>query len=157
MGYHSNANAYASAAVVAVPVDLAAKQREEAQDYLRKEIRVESLKGYKALNSKFCIADDNAPRNGKETVERIAAGLFVINEKMIDTYDAEDEDEYCCSNPLDYLRWRDPAKPADKTGFKAAYEVLEAEEKKVMDALNVLTPEAALDALIGFRQYVASL
>lgn len=147
----SYSNSYASAAVVAAPVDLAAKQREEAQCYISNQYNKEFNKAFNLLEIKFGLADQPLPKDAEETVARILAGQYVLDKTRTDDVLS---DYY---SPWDGLRWRDPATVVDKDGFKVAMAALELEQQKVKDAVKVLDPAVALDALNGFREYVAAL
>jgi hypothetical protein len=126
------------------------RSRQDAQRYISRVLAETYSKASDKLSVQFGMSDEDEPKNSKELVARIQAGNFVIEKSSSD-------DDGWGYHPLDGIRWRDPSKTEDKAGFKAAITLLEAQKQTVNDALAVLEPPVALDALNGFRAYVATL
>lgn len=100
---------------------------------------------YDDLRKTYAIADDNYPLDAKEFVDRIISGKYELKKG----WDSDEARKW--HNPTSYLRFRDPAKPADTAGFEAAREKVDLAEQTVRDAIAIKSATEALDALIAFE------
>lgn len=87
------------------------------------------------LMRKFGLLDDEAPKNAREFLERIASGMYVI---PADKMDKHNYGEY-----TRFIEWRDPAKVKDQAGYDAAVKKLEAAKTKAEDTLTLFTSDPA--------------
>lgn len=93
-----------------------------------------------AMQREFNLIDDKAPRMGQELVDRIMAGKYVL-----ETY----EDAW--GEKADRLKWRDPAKPADKPGYDTALAAKEEAYTKTMRTIVIKSPDEGLAAFEAFE------
>jgi len=101
--------------------------------------RLQDIKYWKRENLRFAFfLDVKEPKNVRELVARIKADQF--------TLPAEEDDTYWAS-----IDWRLPNQKANKAGYDAAVEKMNAAAKKVADDIEILSPEKGLEALRAFE------
>lgn len=111
-------------------------------DYL--EHRLSSIQWSKRaeLRKQFGLEDDAAPETFSELQERLTSGKFII---------ADDRKDKRVYNPLQYVKWRDPAVKEDQKGFKEAEKKLDDLFIKTMDQIKILPQTDGLKALQEFE------
>lgn len=87
------------------------------------------------MKRQFGLLDDEAPKNAKEFLDRIASGKYVI---PADKMDKPNYGEY-----TRFIEWRDPAKVKDQAGYDAAEKKLEAIKTKAEDTITLFTSDPA--------------
>lgn len=115
---------------------------ERKASFLENELERFDSKKTIELRQKFGLEDDDRPRTPTELIDRIKAGLYVLN---------EDRKDYRTNWPLDYISWRDPSKQKDQKGYAAAYDKLQALLKDTQRAIVIQTPAEGLIALKAFE------
>ncbi len=98
------------------------------------------------INRHFGLQDDEYPRTAKEFVKRIQDGRFVLRDQS--------EADYF-ESVLDYIRFRDPNKVADKDGAWEARKLLSKDFRDTMDTVAIMDPAEGLKAVQAFeaKQY----
>lgn len=102
-----------------------------------------------SLQADFGLTNEESPKTPKEMTDRIIAGKFALPK------DADNEDDYIFCGTSDLARkiiWRDPAKVADKDGYKAAKVLLDAAYNSTVDAIMVSEPAEGLVAYQNFTK-----
>ena len=94
------------------------------------------------LRKDFGLTDDPFPETPKELLARITEGKYVLPKE------SEDKSSFC---PLDYIRWRDPAKLEDKEGYKAADKLFQVDYTTTKDQIWVKDLDTGLKALQDFE------
>jgi hypothetical protein len=97
------------------------------------------------VRKSFGLEDDDRPQTGKELVERILAGKYVMPDNKADCFD----DPW--GNPLRQIIWRDPNAKKDQEGFDAAADQLSKEFTFLQDTIKIEEPKVALEALREFE------
>jgi len=128
---------YASATVIAQD-----NTERDQRRFLSEQLYTAYYTAKTALERKFGLIDDEAPKTLLDTVKRIQDGLFVIPEKY------KDEKVY---GGLGHLRWRDPKTVEDKDGFEAAKDELKKARNAVERTITILSPAEGLKALQDFE------
>jgi hypothetical protein len=100
-----------------------------------------------ALEQKFGLMDQDAPKTPKELVERIKSGMFTYTEEER----ADDETTWAFCNPYRGLRWRDPSLKEDRPGYNEAYKELKKTKLKVADSIAIKDPAVALEELYAWE------
>lgn len=98
----------------------------------------------------FFLNDDKTPSDGEEMVARITAGKFILDTDAIKAV-KNGKYFYNHSGALLGITWRDPAKPADKDGYKAFMEKLQKSYKVTQRTINIGSPADGLAALNTFE------
>ena len=109
---------------------------------------VEGNKDWDARKA-FNLDDDNEPRTGKELLERIKAGKFTFDED----FEKKSLEKNCwgCYGPMSFIKWRDPAKVADKDGYKAWMEKTRKAYQTAQDEIKIKDPKDGLEVLRAFE------
>lgn len=89
----------------------------------------------------FGLIDDDRPSSPKGIVDRILAGKYVFQNPT--------KADAPCYDPLNQIRWRDPAVVADQAGFDAASKKLSDLQTTTTDAIWAETDPSKLPALVA--------
>jgi len=132
-----------SIAVAPAP-DAGNQTEKEQRRYLRSRLWSISSDKVEDFYKVFRLNDDAQPQTIKELKDRLASGMFVIR--------GEDTDKIVGWNSgVNYIRWRDPAKPEDQDGYDAAMKKLDEARQKAEDEITILPPEKGLEAVRAFE------
>lgn len=100
------------------------------------------------LRKLFFVDDDEAPNSPKATAERLAAGKYVIS-------NADSDKEFGWhSDSKSVIKWRDPSKPADMAGYRAADEAFMKAKQATRDTIVITDPATGLTALQALEAWV---
>lgn len=92
---------------------------------------------------KYGMLDDDPPNTPRALIDRLASGKFTVTQENMD------RSHY---NPVNLIKWRDPATKEDQAGFKKADDALKAARTKAEDIIVVMSDDAArLKALQEFE------
>lgn len=128
----------------------------EQRNYIAHQLDLAATEANTSLTKFFAIFDDAAPATPKEFVDRILAGKYILpknrrgDDLSEDTCDCYDDD-FCYQSPAQMIIWRDPAKKADRDGYDAAVEDMNAAKKAANEVVMLGTLEEARKALEDFR------
>lgn len=89
------------------------------------------------------LPQTETPKTGKELKAAIANGWLVA--------DVKDDYTFGWNSPNQFLEFRDPAKPHDRDGFKAAVKAIEDGRRNTKDAIMVLPADGGLAALKAYE------
>lgn len=117
-------------------------EAERTRDHFSSRIHDEKYKKERELSETFAMYDMDRPTTAKELTNRISKGLFILNDQHKDTYTYD---------PMSYIQWRDPAKPKDEEGFRAACTKLQAAAQDAEDLLLGSPADQALKILNDFK------
>lgn len=132
--------------VSASAVQVAANPEKEQRYYL--STRLSDITYFKAKNLlvKYGLRGEDSPRNAYETVARIKAGMYVIDEEI------DSEEGLCLQSPLYGLEWRDPAIKKDREGYEKARDQLDKDRKAVQDIIQIKSLDEGLTAVQEFEK-----
>lgn len=91
----------------------------------------------------FGLVDDDRPRSPKEVVDRILAGQIVL---------PKDADKPSWECPLNRIRWRDPAKVENTTGFQTFLKTMETASVETLDTIITTDAATGLKAMQAFKE-----
>lgn len=112
-----------------------------SKDYLASRLSAIYHAKDHALRKDFGLDNDNEPRDGKEMVERILAGKYVLK-TLKSCWD---------STTSEQIIWRDPAIKEDRAGYKIAEKTLDDLRTKTKDEIKIFDPEKGLESLRAFE------
>jgi hypothetical protein len=138
--FNSVANAYAFSA----PISLEVSQRQELRDELEGIYAVKDGE----LKTHFGLRDQDPPRHGKELVERIKTGEYVL----LGEREFEDSDRTYYSQMTYGIRWRNPKVKVDREGYKLALEKMEKAHTSTKLDVIVLPLTEALASVRAFEE-----
>lgn len=96
----------------------------------------------RSLPKKFGLQDDDRPRTPNDLIARITSGKYVV---------AKGRENTKVYDPMDFIRWRDPATVEDQVGHEAAVAKLHADAQAARDVIVVKDLDSGLKALQDFE------
>lgn len=122
-------------------------------DYLEGALSEAQGRIYSKLSKTFNLEEPDAPRSPKELVERLKEGKFTFKKFGVNDDGSwrEPDDFHPTYRIMEFITWFDPAKPADRAGFNAAYERMSAAFRTAERLIMTASPEMGLKALEEFE------
>lgn len=126
------------------------------RDFLQTQIWAIKNRKMVEVSKHFHMQDDERPTTMKDFLARIKDGKFTVRKEIMEEADLDDDEDddyrqFDAYHPTSHIRWRDPKKPADKKGHKAAMEKITLAAQKTEREIMVLEMDKALKALETFE------
>lgn len=96
----------------------------------------------------FNLNDMETPKTPKEMADRLAKGLFVVKK-----LDKAPDEEFSYHGWYSFLKWRDPAKPADQAGADAAKKLLKVAKADAELIIRIQAPAESVATLKAFEAW----
>ncbi len=127
----------------------------EKRQYLENRLDRINYTKSNELYKLFGLNDDEEPKNYAEMKARLLAGKYTLpKDRVVDElYDDYDENGPYSDNRILSLRWRDPAKYADKKGKAEAEKEMTTVYTAVKDQIKISDVAAGLVALQAFEAW----
>lgn len=116
--------------------------------YLTQRLEDIEYKKLNELEKTFNLYDDPTPLNGKELVDRILAGKYILPEKAPERFYGYAQDQ---------LTWRDPSKKRDTDGYRKAHDDLMNARIAAEDVVVIGTPADGLAAVQAFEKWTPTV
>lgn len=146
---YSNPQAYLPPAQFNIEANLSAKDVDaDKRQYLERRVYTIYNDQDGKLRETFHMDQDEVPEGFTvaDVIARLKAGTFIVDEDNLkrNAYNFEDA--------LSYIQWRDPAVPADETGYSDAMKRAYDARQNTIDDVKILFIEDALQSVRDFEK-----